>query len=139
LGENWEEYMGSRTIIALAAVLAGVCAPAFAASEGPALLKAMQGTFRNVAGGTCEQPFYKSGEVNKTVRGEEGMAATVINAGVTINGELVMRGARIGQLVNTTDDKVIFLFEDRPDGKLHFSALGPPATGWGEITLERCP
>ena len=131
--------MGSRRTIAVAAMLVGLCAPAFAASEGQALYKAMQGTFRNTAGGTCQQPFYKSGEVNKTVRGEEGMAATVTNAGVAINGELVMRGARIGQLVNTMDDKVIFLFEDSPDGTLHFIALGPPATGWGDFKLERCP
>ena len=68
-----------------------------------------------------------------------GMVAIVTNAGVTINGELVMRGARIGQLVNTMDDKVIFLFEDRPDGTLVFDSLGPPASGWGKVTLERCP
>ena len=131
--------MGTRTIIALAALAAAIAAPALAASEGQALYKAMQGSFKNAAGGTCDAPFYKSGEVNKTVRGEEGMVATVTNAGVTINGELVMRGARIGQMVNTMDDKVIFLFEDRPEGTLRFSSLGPPAIGWGEITLERCP
>jgi hypothetical protein len=127
-----------RATIALAALCA-VATPAFAASEGPALYKVMTGTFRNTDGGTCAAPFYKSGEVNKTVRGEEGMAATVVGNGLTINGELVMRGARIGQMVNTMDDKVIFLFEDNPDGTLHFIALGPPAQTWGEFKLERCP
>lgn len=131
--------MGSRSLFAMAVLAAGMTAPAFAASEGQALYTAMTGTFRNAAGGTCEAPFYKSGAVNKTVRGEEGMAATVTNAGVTIDGELVMRGARIGQMVNTMDDKVIFLFEDRPDGTLRFIALGPPATTWGQFTLARCP
>jgi hypothetical protein len=130
--------MALRLSIALAA-LAALSLPAHAASEGPALYKVMTGAFRDVAGGTCAAPFYKSGEVNKTVRGEEGMAATVNAKGTTINGELVMRGARIGQMVNTVDDKVIFLFEDNPDGTLHFIALGPPAATWGEFKLERCP
>jgi len=131
--------MALRSTIAFAALLAATATPAFTASEGQALYRVMTGTFRNAAGGTCAQPFYKSGEVNKTVRGEEGMSATVVNNGVTIAGELVMRGARIGQMVSTMDDKVIFLFEDNPDGKLHFIAVGPPALAWGEFTLERCP
>jgi hypothetical protein len=131
--------MTLRSTLALATLMAAIAAPAFAASEGPALYKVMTGTYRNSDGGTCAAPFYKSGEVNKTVRGEEGMAATVVHNGVTIAGELVMRGARIGQMVNTMDDKVIFLFEDNADGKLHFIALGPPAATWGEFTLERCP
>jgi hypothetical protein len=128
-----------RVIASTAVLLACMAAPAFAASEGPTLYKVMTGIFRDAAGGTCEAPFYKSGEVNKTVRNEEGMAATVTAKGTTINGELVMRGARIGQMVNTMDDKVIFLFEDNPDGSLHFIALGPPASAWGEFKLERCP
>lgn len=131
--------MNLRMTVAGAALLALVTAPALAASEGQALVTAMQGTFKNAAGGSCDMPFYKSGAQNKTVRGEEGMAATVTNAGVTINGELVMRGARIGQMVNTMDDKVIFLFEDMPNGQLHFIALGPPASGWGDFKLDRCP
>ena len=126
------------SIAAAALAVATAAIPVLAASEGPALYKVMTGAYRNKAGGTCDAPFYKSGEVNKTVRGEEGMAATVVNNGVTINGELVMRGARIGQMVNTMDDKVIFLFEDNKDGTLHFIALGPPAATWGEFTLERC-
>lgn len=130
--------MRLRSILALAAVLT-CAAPAFAASEGPKLYEVMKGSFRDTAGGSCDAPFYKSGDVNKTVRGEEGMAATVTAKGVTINGELVMRGARIGQMVNTMDDKVIFLFEDNADGTLHFIALGPPAATWGEFKLERCP
>ena len=30
-------------------------------------------------------------------------------------------------MVNTMDDKVIFLFEDNPDGSLHFTGLSAPA------------
>src|SRR5215813_7279793 len=97
--ETWETSMILRMTVAGVALMALVTAPALGASEGQALYTAMQGTFKNAAGGSCDMPFYKSGATNKTVRGEEGMAATVIDKGVTINGELVMRGARIGQMV----------------------------------------
>jgi len=133
--------MGSRSLAAacVTALAIGLAVPAFAASEGQALYTALQGTFKNATGGSCDMPFYKSGAVNKTVRGEEGMEATVTDKGMTINGELVMRGARIGQIVNTMDDKVIFLYQDMPNGQLHFIALGPPASGWGDFKLDRCP
>jgi hypothetical protein len=99
--------MNLRTVIAVAVLLAGAGAPAFAASEGEALYTAMKGTFRNSAGGTCQTPFYKSGEPTKSVRGEEAMGATVTNAGTTIDGQLIMRGARIGQMVSPMTEKTI--------------------------------
>ena len=67
------------------------------------------------------------------------MAGTVTNAGVTISGQLVMAGAREGQFVNPTTDKAIFLFESKPNDKLTFTAIGEPAAGWPEVTLELCP
>ena len=35
-------------------------------------------------------------------------------------------------------DKVIFIF-DPMDDKMNISALGPPALGWPDVTLDFCP
>ena len=36
-------------------------------------------------------------------------------------------------------DKAIFLFENKPNDKMTFTAIGEPAAGWPEATLELCP
>jgi hypothetical protein len=67
------------------------------------------------------------------------MAGTVTNAGTTIAGQLIIAGAREGQFINPVSDKAIFLFENKPNDKLTFTAIGEPASGWPEVTLELCP
>lgn len=109
------------------------------AIEAARLTALVAGSWRNPAGGTCQASYFKSGERNRTKRNEEGMLGTVTNAGVTISGQLVMAGAREGQFVNPVTDRAIFLFESKPNDKLTFTAIGEPASGWPEVTLELCP
>jgi hypothetical protein len=96
------------------------------------------GTWRNPAGGTCEAAYFKSGERVKSPRGEEAMTGTVTNAGLTITGQLLIAGPRVGQFINPMNDRAIFLFDTLPGNKLMFTAIGAPAAGWPDATLERC-
>src|SRR5262245_60692038 len=91
--------MALRQILALAALAVGRGTPAFA-------LQAVQveGTWRNPAGGTCDAPFFKSGDGSKSGRGETAIRATIINAGMTITGDLVLEGMRRGQFVSPETD-----------------------------------
>ena len=67
------------------------------------------------------------------------MAGSVTNSGTAIAGQLILAGAREGQFINPTTDRAIFLFENKPGDKLTFTAIGEPAAGWPEVTLELCP
>ena len=109
------------------------------ALEASRLTAVVSGTWRTPQGGSCEAAYFKSGARNKTKRNEEAMAGTVTNAGITIAGQLILAGAREGQFINPTTDKAIFLFEDKPNDKLTFTAIGEPAAGWPEVTLDLCP
>jgi len=129
----------TRTVIAAPENEVGPIGGAANAAETSKVATAIVGTWRNPNGGSCEAAYFKSGERTKTVRGEEAMAGTVTNQGVTIPGQLILSGAREGQFVNPKDDKAIFLFEDKPGNKLNFFAIGAPAIGWPEVTLELCP
>jgi len=108
------------------------------AAEQSKVAQAISGSWRDPAGGTCQAAYFKSGERTKTVRGEEALAGTVVNKGVTIPGQLILSGAREGQFVNPKDDKAMFLFENKPGNKLNFFPMGGPALGWPEVTLEKC-
>jgi hypothetical protein len=108
------------------------------AAEIAKVMAAVSGTWRNPSGGSCEAAYFKSGERTKTVRGEEALAGTVTNNGVTVAGQLILSGAREGQYVDPKTDKAIFLFQNKAGDKLNFLAIGAPATGWGEVNLERC-
>ncbi len=90
------------------------------------------------AGGSCEAAYFKSGERVKSQRGEEAMVGTVTNAGMTITGQLLIAGPRVGQFINPMNDRAIFLFDTLPGNKLMFTAIGAPAAGWPDATLERC-
>jgi len=134
--------MGLRTTIALAAVLAAVAGSAAFAQQNQAeadkTLKAASGNFK-AAGGTCEAAFFKSGEANKTVRGEGGLKVTVTNKGKAVEGTLILAGAREGQIVNPMTDKMMFLLEPQDGDKLHVMAMGEPVLGWPEVVLDLCP
>jgi hypothetical protein len=97
------------------------------------------GSWRTSNGGSCEAAYFKSAERTKTKRGEEAMTGTVTNAGMTVTGQLIIAGPREGQLINPTTDKAIFLFDTLPGNKMSFTAIGEPALGWPDVTLDRCP
>jgi hypothetical protein len=109
------------------------------AAEEAKVAAAISGTWHAPSGGSCDAAYFKSGERTKTVRGEQALAGTVTNNGITVPGQLILSGAREGQYVDPKTDKAIFLFENRPGDKLNFFAIGAPALGWPEVTLELCP
>jgi hypothetical protein len=135
--------MGSSSRIFLIALLVGLSASAAYAqnnvNEADMIAKTVAGSWKNPAGGACENAFLKAGERTKTVRGELAMAGTVSDAGTVVPGQLILAGAREGQFVNTTNDKVIFIFEPKPGDKLTLTPMGPPVLSWKEVTLELCP
>jgi hypothetical protein len=88
--------------------------------------------------GSCQTAYFRSGARVKTSRGEEAMAGTVTNAGMTVAGQLIIAGAREGQFINPTTDRAIFLFDTLPNNRMSFSAIGEPALGWPDVTLDRC-
>jgi hypothetical protein len=108
------------------------------AEEASRVVAAISGSWRNPTGGSCEAPYFKSGERVKTQRMEEAIAGTVTNAGMTIPGHLVIVGPREGQFINPMTDRAIFLFDAHANEKLNFVAIGAPAAGWPEVNLERC-
>ena len=98
----------------------------------------MTGAWRN-AGGACESAYFKSGTRTKTSRGEQALTGTITNAGITISGQLIVNGSREGQFINPMTDKVIMLFDPQDGNRLSISAIGAPALGWPDVTLELCP
>lgn len=144
--------MGLRSGIAFLAVIAGLSAsaafaqneqiqstPAANASEAVTTERAVKGTWRNPAGGTCDNAYFKAGATTKTVRGEAALSTTAVNAGTTVPGQAILAGAREGQVVNPMTDKAIFLLEPQPGDKLHVIPIGEPALSWPEVVLELCP
>src|SRR5882757_5833496 len=131
--------MGLRSGIALTALLAVLGGSGAVAQQNTAeaetIAKAAAGDWKSPAG-TCEAAYLKSGELNKSVRGEAGMKITVVNAGMTVNGTLILAGAREGQIVSPMTDKMIFLLEPQDGGKLHVIPLGDPALSWPEVVLD---
>ena len=107
-------------------------------AEADKTQKAATGSFK-APGGTCDAAFFKSGEANKTVRGEGGMKVMVTNKGKTVEGTLILAGARDGQIVNPMTDKMMFLLEPQDGDKLHVMALGEPVGDWGDQVLDLCP
>ncbi|HMI96806.1 MAG TPA: hypothetical protein VK479_09865 [Micropepsaceae bacterium] len=129
-----------RTRTALG-VPAGVTSPISAGGvpdESDKVAGLMAGAWRN-AGGACESAYFKSGARIKTGRGEEALTGTIINSGTTIAGQLIVNGSREGQFINPMTDKVIMLFDPQDGNRLSISAIGAPALGWPDVTLELCP
>jgi len=119
----------------------GEVVPVTAASraiETARMEKLVAGNWKN-AGGTCDAAYLKAAERAKTKRGEEAMNGTVTNAGMVIKGQLIIQGPRVGQLIDPMTDKVIFIFDPHDGSQMTMSALGPPATGWPDVTLDLCP
>jgi len=101
------------------------------------MLKRVAGNW-SAPGGSCDSAFLKATVRAKTVRGEEALDGTITAMGMTIKGLVIINGPRVGQIVEPKTDKVIFLFDPKDD-KMDISALGPPAVGWPDVTLNVCP
>jgi hypothetical protein len=108
------------------------------ALESAKIFALASGSFRNGPNGSCQAAYFKSGARTKTSRGEEAMAATVVNSGVTIAGQLILSGAREGQFIDPKSDKALILFDPQEGGKIDVSPIGGPAAGWPNATLELC-
>jgi hypothetical protein len=93
----------------------------------------------HAAGAACAPAYFKSGARTKTKRDEDALSGTITNAGVTVTGDLVLVGSRLGQFVDPMTDKVIMIFDPQEGTKLSISAMGPPVLGWPDANLELCP
>ena len=106
--------MGLRSGLAYAAVIAGLSGaaalaqdqnaqiqstPAANASEASVIEKAVKGSWKDPAG-SCDKAYFKADATTKTVRGEAALATTAVNAGKTVPGQVILAGAREGQVVN---------------------------------------
>jgi hypothetical protein len=112
--------------------------PAQVAQRSAELAALVTGNWATSAA-SCATAYFRSAERVKTKRGEEAMMGTVTNAGMTVTGQMIIAGPREGQLINPTTDKAIFLFDTLPGNKMSFTAIGEPALGWPDVTLDRCP
>jgi len=126
--------------VALPVLLLGLSAQAGVQAQVQGAIPATQltGSWKNPAGGSCEPAYFKGGEATKTVRGEEAVAATVVDRGMTVQGIVILRGAREGQMVNAMTDKAIFLIDFKPGNKLQLIPIGEPVLTWSELTLDAC-
>ncbi len=106
--------------------------------ESDKVAQQVAGTWRN-PGGACEAAYFKSGARTKTKRGEQAVSGTIANSGLTFSGQLILNGSRAGQFIDPATDKAIMLFDPKDGGKLNVAAIGAPALGWPDVTLELCP
>ena len=129
----------TRTEIAAPANETAQVGAAANAAEIAKVAAAVSGSWRNPNGGTCQTAFFKSGTRTKTMRDEDALSGTITNNGMTIPGQLILVGAREGQIVDPMTDRPIFLFDSPTNEKLHLVGIGGPALTWPEVTLELCP
>ena len=107
------------------------------ADEPETVAALMRGSWR-MPGGSCTAPYFKSGDRSKNSRGEEVMAGTIVNGATTVNGMLIVDNSRAGQFVDPMSFQILMLFDPQDNGKLGISSLGGAATGWPDVTLEKC-
>ena len=120
--------------LAVTALIAGMALPAGALEAGY-----VSGNWRDPMGGTCDAPYLKGGARQDTKRGEPAMLTTVTTMGTTVTGQLIIEGARRGQLIDPATDKAMWLVDAAPGTKLVLDPIGPPALAWPKATLEFCP
>ena len=51
---------------------------------------------------------------------------------------LIVDNSRAGQFVDPVSFQILMLFDPQDNGKLGISSLGGGATGWPDVTLEKC-
>ena len=132
--------MGVWRNIALAAmtVCGGGLGVALAQVNGPIPPAMLAGSWK-APNGTCQAAFFKAGAEAKSKRGEEALAATVADKGTTVDGQIILRGARQGQMVNPMTDRAIFLIDILAGPKVKFIPIGEPVLTWPEVDTEKCP
>jgi hypothetical protein len=89
--------------------------------------------------GTCQTAYYTGGEQGKSKRGENAFSGTVTDKGMTVTGQIILQGARQGQMVNPNTDKAVFLIDILKGPKIKFIPIGEPVLSWPEIDTEKCP
>jgi len=131
---------GWRRVALAAVVFGGSGLGAIAQIErGPIPPEMISGKWK-APNGTCQAPYYTGGEQGKSKRGENAYSATVADKGMSINGQIILQGARQGQLVNPQTDKAIFLIDVLKGPKIKFIPIGEPVyPSWPEIDTEKCP
>ena len=126
--------------VALAAVV--VCGSglgvALAQINGPIPPAMLAGSWK-ASTGTCQAAFFKAGAEGKSKRGEEALGATISDKGTTVDGQIILRGARQGQMVNPMTDRAIFLIDILAGPKVKFIPIGEPVLTWPETDTEKCP
>jgi hypothetical protein len=127
--------MRIRETLILAAILAGISAPALALQA-----QAVEGHWYNPAGGNCTTPLFKSGEMSMTSGGETAVKVTLTHNAQVVEGLLVIEGARRGQVVNPMTNQAMFLV-DTPRGKVRVipMMLTYRESFPAETPLELCP
>ena len=132
--------MGLWRRVALAVVMVGGSGLGMAVAQinGPIPPAMLAGSWK-APSGTCQAAFFKAGAEGKSKRGEEALAATVSDKGTTVDGQIILRGARQGQLVNPMTDRAIFLIDILAGPKVKFIPIGEPVLSWPEIDTEKCP
>lgn len=127
-----------RIALAMALVSGSGLGIALAQVNGPIPPAMLAGSWK-AASGTCQAAFFKAGAEGKSRRGEEALAATVTDKGTTVDGQIILRGARQGQLVNPNTDKAVFLIDILAGPKVKFIPIGEPVLTWPETDTEKCP
>lgn len=132
--------MGLWRRVALAAMVVGGSGlgVAIAQVNGPIPSAMLAGSWK-APNGTCQAAYFKAGQEGKSKRGEEALTATVSDKGTTVDGQIILRGARQGQMVNTMTDRAIFLIDILAGPKVKFIPIGEPVLSWPEIDTEKCP
>ena len=126
--------------VALAAlVFGGSSLGAIAQIErGPIPPETISGKWK-APNGTCAPAYYTGGEQGKSKRNENAFSGTVTDKGTTVTGQIILQGARQGQMVNPETDRAIFLIDILKGPKIKFIPIGEPVLSWPEIDAEKCP
>jgi hypothetical protein len=132
--------MGRWRSVALAAiVIVGSGLGALAQIERGPIPPAMISGKWKAPNGNCQAPYYVGGAEGKSPRGENAFSGTVTDKGTTVAGQIILQGARQGQMVNPNTDKAVFLIDILKGPKIKFIPIGEPVLTWPEIDAEKCP
>ena len=127
-----------RVALATALACGSGLGMALAQVNGPIPPAMLAGSWK-APNGTCQAAFFKAGAEGKTKRNEDALGATISDKGTTVDGQIILRGARQGQLVNPMTDRAIFLIDILAGPKVKFIPIGEPVLTWPEVDTEKCP
>ncbi len=130
--------MWRRVALATALTCGSGLGAALAQVNGPIPAAMLAGSWK-AQNGTCQAAFFKAGAEGKSKRGEDVLGAIVSDKGTTVDGQIILRGARQGQLVNPMTDRAVFLIDILAGPKVKFIPIGEPVLTWPETDTEKCP